>query len=134
MGAAVEREEGNVWRLRVSGVLRRSELDAAQAALRREIERTGAVNILVTLEGFRGWERGADWGDVSFATSHGDRIGRMAFAGDPRWETEALMFVGAGFRRTRVMFFPPENLAGARAWLSEKDDGPGRPPPSHGPP
>ena len=112
-------EEDPIWRLRVSGVLKKAELDSAQAMAGQEIEKAGKIKVLVILEGFQGWEKGPDWADMTFTAMHGDEIEKIAIVGDPKWETDALMFAGAGVRRTQVKFFVPGEEAPARAWLRE---------------
>ena len=119
MSATVQQEEGRTWQLRVSGLLTKNELDSVQTAARDEIQRGGKIKLLIVLDGFQGWEKGAAWGDISFAAAYGDQIEKMAIVGEPRWETEALMFVGAGIRRTPVKFFVSEQAAQARMWLAE---------------
>jgi hypothetical protein len=52
-----------------------------------------------------------------FFEAHGDQIDEIAIVADPKWETNLLMFVGSGFRRAPVKFFPESQLALARAWL-----------------
>jgi hypothetical protein len=117
MSTAIQKETGNIWQFRVSGVLKKAELDAAQAEAREQIARTGKIKVLLLLEDFQGWEKGADWGDMTFTDTYGDQIERIAIVGDPKWETETLMFIGAGFRRTAVKFFAPGEATQARAWL-----------------
>jgi hypothetical protein len=73
--------------------------------------------LLAILEDFEGWERGADWDDLDFLISHSGEIAKIAIVAEPRWETHALAFAGAGIRRAPVKFFPPEELAKARTWL-----------------
>jgi hypothetical protein len=51
--------------------------------------------LLVILEGFEGWEPGADWNDLDFILSHADKISKIAIVAEPRWETSALAFAGA---------------------------------------
>ena len=76
--------------------------------------------LLVIVENFEGWERGADCGnDLDFMISHGGKISKIAIAAEPRWETLALAFAGAGFRRAPVKFFPSAELEQARSWLAE---------------
>jgi hypothetical protein len=117
MGATIEREEGNLSVLRITGMLRKSELDAALATEARQWGVTSHVKVLVIVEDFRGWERGADWGDMTFFETHGDQIDKIAIVADPQLETDLLMFAGAGFRRAPVKFFSANQLALARAWL-----------------
>ncbi len=117
MGATIEREEGKLKVLRMTGLLRKSELDTALATEARQWGLTTRVKVLVTVENFKGWERGADWGDMTFFETHGDQIDKIAIVADPQLETDLLMFAGAGFRRAPVKIFPVNQLAPARAWL-----------------
>ncbi len=117
MGATIQQEEGNLRVLKITGLLRKSELDAALATAAGELGLKARVKVLVIVENFKGWERGADWGDVTFFEAHGDQIDKIAIVADPQLETDLLMFAGAGFRRAPVKFFPVNQLALARAWL-----------------
>jgi hypothetical protein len=105
--------------LRISGTLKRSEFGAEEKALARHIDTGSKPCLLVILENFEGWERGADWNDLDFYISHGRKIFRIAIVAEPRWEAFALAFAGAGVRRTPVKFFPPKDLDQARNWLAE---------------
>ena len=117
MGATIHQEEGNLRVLRITGLLRKSELDAALEAEAKEWGPATRVRVLIIAEEFKGWERGADWGDTSFLFAHDDQIDKIAIVADPRWETETVIFAAAGIRRAPVKFFPPDQLALARAWL-----------------
>jgi hypothetical protein len=117
MGITIEREEGNLRVLRITGLLRKSEFDAALAIEAKQWGPATRVKVLVIVENFKGWERGADWGDLTFFENHGDQIDKVAIVADPQFETDLLMFAGAGFRRAPVKFFPANQLAPARAWL-----------------
>jgi hypothetical protein len=98
---------------------KRSEFAAEQSALARQIDSGSKPRLLVILENFEGWERGADWNDLGFLISHGGKIYKIAVVAEPRWETLALAFAGAGVRRAPVKFFPPNELEQARSWLAE---------------
>jgi hypothetical protein len=117
MGATIQQETGSVRVLRITGLLRKSELDSALASEARKWGPETRVKVLVTLEDFEGWERDADWGDMTFFVSHDHQIEKIAIVADPRWETGVTMFAGAGVRRGPVKFFPTDQLAQARAWL-----------------
>jgi hypothetical protein len=106
MSATIEREEGNLRVLRITGLLRKSEFDAVLAAEANQWGPETRVKVLVILEDFKGWERGADWGDMTFFATHGDQIDKIAIVSEPKWESEILAFAGAGFRRAPVKFFP----------------------------
>lgn len=75
--------------------------------------------LLVILENFEGWERGADWNDLDFLISHSGKISKIAIVAEPRSEALALAFAGAGVRRAPVKFFPPNELEQARNWCVE---------------
>ena len=117
MGITIQQEEGNVRVLRISGLLRKSEMDAALAAEARKWGTATGLRVLVMMEGFEGFERGADWGDITFLVKHDHQVEKIAVVADRKWETDALVFAGAGFRQGQVKFFPPNQLAQARAWL-----------------
>ncbi|MCG3149114.1 MAG: hypothetical protein PCFJNLEI_02573 [Verrucomicrobiae bacterium] len=117
MPITIEDQTANVWRLRVSGVLRKSEVEAVQASALKSFEQAGAFKMLILLDQFAGWASGEDWGDVSFYFFHGDKITKIAIVGDRKWETQILMFLGAGLRRAPVKFFPDGQAVQARIWL-----------------
>lgn len=123
MGITVEHQSDNLRAdglrvLRVSGQLRKNELDSALVAEAANWGPSDHFKVLIIVTDFKGWERGANWGDMTFFETHGDRMDKIAIvADDPRWKEEFLMFVGAGLRRAPVNFFLSAQLADARAWL-----------------
>ena len=117
MAVTIEGEEGNLRVLRIRGLLRKSEWDAVLPTEARQWGPTSRVKVLVILEDFKGWERGADWGDITFFDTYGDQIDKIAIVADLQLETDLLMFAGAGFRRAPIKFFSANQLASARAWL-----------------
>ena len=119
MGVTLQQEEGNVRVLQVAGILKKSEFDAVITAEAEQWAPQTRVKLLVLAEGFQGWERNEDWGDLTFFMKHGDQIDKIAIVADPKWETELLIFAAAGFRRAPVKFFPSRQIRSARAWLVE---------------
>ena len=119
MPVQIQYQPDDIYVLRISGILKRSEFAAEQSALARQIDTGSKPRLLVILENFEGWERGADWNDLDFLISHGGKIHKIAIIAEPRWETLALAFAGAGVRRAPVKFFPPNELEQARSWLAE---------------
>jgi len=117
MGVTIQQEEGSLIVLRITGLLRKSEMDAALAAEARKWGPATRVKTLVIMEDFEGFERGADWGDITFLVKHDHQIEKIALVADRKWESDALTFAGAGFRQGQVRFFPQNQLAQARAWL-----------------
>jgi hypothetical protein len=119
MSVKIEYEADDIYVLRISGILKQSEFSAEQTAVARKIDSGSKPRLLFILENFDGWERGADWNDLDFMISHGGKISKIAIVGEPRWETLALAFAGAGVRRAPVKFFPPNELEQAKEWLAE---------------
>jgi hypothetical protein len=115
----VQYQPNDIYVLRISGILKRSEFGAEQSALARNIDAGSKPRLLVILENFEGWERGADWNDLDFMISHGGEIAKIAIVAEQRWETLALAFAGAGVRRAPVKFFAPNELEQAQTWLAE---------------
>jgi hypothetical protein len=117
MSLTVHPDAGNTHALRISGVLRKSEVDAVQTAAAKMFETVDTVKLLVIAEDFQGWEPGADWGDLSFFLNYGSRIVKIAIVADEKWKDRFLMFFGAGFRKAPVKFFTVDQQAEARTWL-----------------
>jgi hypothetical protein len=118
MSLTVHPETGNTHTLKISGLLRKSEVDAVQAAAAKIFESGHDVKLLVVAEDFQGWESGADWGDLSFFLKYGNRIVKIAIVAEEKWKDQFLMFFAAGFRKAPVQFFPASQLAEAKRWLA----------------
>jgi hypothetical protein len=119
MGAILETRSENIKVLRIDGILKKKELDAA---IYKEAQSWGPqahVALLVIAENFEGFEKNEDWGDLSFFIKHGDQIDKIAIAADPKWKDDLMIFAAAGFRRAPVEFFTLTNVTAARAWLGE---------------
>ena len=84
MSVAIEREGGNLRVLRITGPLKKSEFDAALAAEANQRGPTTRVKVLVIVKDSKGWERGANWGDVTFFETQGDRMDKIAIVADPK--------------------------------------------------
>jgi hypothetical protein len=119
MGIKVFEDNDNVYAIRVTGHLRKPELDAVQAQAAKRLLPDSRVKMLILLEDFKGWEGGEEWGDMNFYAEHGDKIIRIAIVGDLKYKDEFMMFIGAGIRSAPVEFFRYDQIAQARAWLSE---------------
>jgi len=123
MAMAMRLEGQHLLVVRIDGVLRRAELDECQRSAAKIVAEKGTVAALVLLDGFEGWERSEDWGDVSFLVEQDSNIEKIAIVGPERWRDEVLMFAGAGLRHSPVRFF--EDSGSARAWLGQAPGAPG---------
>ncbi len=117
MSVEIIDRKGHLLQIRIRGDLRKIDYDRMIQTAREVIAREGKVRVLTILDGFQGWERRADWGDVSFMMGDGENIEKMAIVGEEKWRDDALMFTAAGLRPTVIEFFSPSRLADAQEWL-----------------
>jgi hypothetical protein len=118
MGARFLGIEGDILTIKVTGRLERAELAEAQRLATEAIHEHGPVRILILTEGFQGWAKGGDWGDLSFQIVNDPFIRKMAIVGAKDWKDLALMFTGRGLRSFPIEHFPPADAAKARTWLA----------------
>jgi hypothetical protein len=118
MSISMAPEGNNVYRLEMTGLLRKADLDRSQVELVMEMRRVGSVKLLCVLKDFQGWEPHSGWNDLTFYVQHGGAIDRIAIVGDEQWRTEALMFTAAGLRRGPVQYFTGPEIEAARTWLA----------------
>lgn len=118
MSVEIESVTNNVLTIKVRGKLIQSELAAAQKSAGEIIQRLGKARLLVITENFEGWERGGDWGDVSFSARYDPLIERIAVVGDKQWEDLTVLFTSKGIRHVEIEYFETDKLAQARAWVA----------------
>ena len=58
-----------------------------------QIKEDGNTNLLVIAEGFQGWSKGGEWGDMTFMMEHDHLIDRIALIADEKWKEKILMFM-----------------------------------------
>lgn len=117
--ATLRKEPGNLYVLRIGGLVNKATVDNIQAVARRDLE-AGAkgLKVLLILQDFRGWKRGDDWGDLEFFAKYEQQIAKLAVVGESRWKDETLLFLGAGRRTGEVRYFSDSQEAAGRAWLA----------------
>jgi SpoIIAA-like len=121
--ATLKSDGDNRYRVDVGGTLARSELAKVQDAIAGEIAQVGKVRLLFVLDRFKGWEKGADWGDMTFYDQQGMNIERIAIVGEEQWRDDALMFALAGLRKAPTRYFLPSEIDGACVWLAQPSPG-----------
>jgi hypothetical protein len=109
---------GKLLQIRIRGMLKKADYDRIIQIAKEAIAREGKIRALAILEGFEGWERHEEWGDVSFMIGQGRHIEKMAIVGDEKWRDDALAFTAKGFRPTAIEFFGTSRLNEARTWVS----------------
>jgi hypothetical protein len=104
--------------IRVSGKLNQEEWVNAQKGAAETLQREGRSRVLILADNFEGWERGADWSELSGQMELDANMQRMAIVGEKKWEDLALLFSGKGVRRVNIEFFTPQQAAKAQQWLT----------------
>ena len=108
---------GPIVSAKISGELGKSEVSQMQTAALDAIRRCGKISALFILEDFHGWQREGDWGDISFMIEQDQNIAKIAVVGEEQWRDLIYAFLAKGFRNAAVEYFPPAELAKARACL-----------------
>ena len=109
---------GKLLQIKIRGVLNKADYDRIIQTAKEAIAREGKIRALYILDGFEGWERRSDWGDVSFMMDQGQHVEKMAIVGDEKWRDDALAFTAKGFRPTAIEFFVASRMNEARTWLA----------------
>jgi len=112
MPAEIIDATGKLLQIRLRGLLKKSDHDRIIKIAKEAIAREGKIRALIIADGFEGWERHEDWGDVSFMMEEGRHIEKMAIVGDEKWRDDALAFTAKGFRSTAIELFPASRGAG----------------------
>ena len=84
---------GKLVQVKIRGVLTKADHERIIRIAKEAIARDGRIRALIIVEGFEGWERREDWGDVSFMMEEGQQIEKMAIVGDEKWRDDALAAV-----------------------------------------
>ena len=113
----VNNKEG-ILTVKITGHLTQADLLATQSAAAEILRAHGESRLLFIAEDFQGWERGADWGEMSAQFELDRYAKRIAIVGEQRWKDLALLFAGKGVRRVAIEYFIPPDLDKARAWLA----------------
>ena len=109
---------GKVLQIKIRGMLKKVDHERLIQIAKEAIAREEKIRVLIRAEGFEGWERHEDWGDVSFMMGKGQRIEKMAIVGDEKWRDDVLAFTAKGLRPTAIEFFPAPHLNEAHTWLN----------------
>jgi hypothetical protein len=103
--------------VRLTGVMQLADQTTLQTRAKQWIDRGLKPRVLAVIENFQGWQKGVDWGDVTFLSTHGDDVAKIAIVGDPQWKDQAFMFLAKGLRATQIEYFAPSARAEAEAWI-----------------
>jgi hypothetical protein len=109
--------EGDVVRIRISGVMRVADLRMLQASGLELIRQGNKLRLLILLEDFQGWEQSGDWANTGFLPDQDRGLQKIAFVGDEQWRDQACAFVAQGLRPFAIEYFASSARAEAERWL-----------------
>jgi hypothetical protein len=112
----VEKEESLIT-IKISGVLKRSELAQMERVAIEAMGPGRKIKFLILTESFQGWDNKSNWEDVSFQSEYDEQIEKIAIVGEKRWQDLAEAFVGKGLRSMEIRYFTPSETAMARIWI-----------------
>jgi hypothetical protein len=118
MSTQILNNREGILTVKITGHLTQTELLTTQKEAAEILREHGESRVLFVAENFQGWERGADWGDLSAQFELDQYAKRIAIVGEQRWKDLALLFAGKGVRRVAIEYFFPPDLDKARAWLA----------------
>jgi hypothetical protein len=107
---------GEILVVHVSGKLAKADYERFVPEFERLVGLRGKLRLLFDMTGFHGWEAGALWEDVKFATKHFADIERLAMVGEKKWEQGMAAFCKP-FTTATIRYFDRANALEARQWL-----------------
>ena len=113
-----EEVHGKLLEVDLHGKLGREDYERFIPEIARMIRKYGRIRVLVTMQDFRGWDASALWEDIKWNATHFNEIERLAIVGEETWH-KWMTGVCRPFTSTEVRYFMLNELAKARAWVSE---------------
>ena len=113
-----EEVHGRLMEVDLHGKLSREDYEKFVPETERLIAEYGKIRMLITMHDFHGWDAGALWEDVKWNARHFNEIERLAVVGEMTWHKWMTGFCRP-FTTAKVRYFTHDQLADARAWLSE---------------
>ena len=113
----VELPQSGTLEVKVSGKLTAEEYEIFEPGVSKLIESVGRIKILFVMHDFHGWEIGAVWEDIKFATKHCRDIERIAMVGEKTWE-KWMTTICKPFTMSSIKYFDAGEEPAAREWLS----------------
>ncbi|MCG8587523.1 MAG: STAS/SEC14 domain-containing protein [Pirellulales bacterium] len=115
----LESSDTGVLEVKASGKLSAADYEILEPGVDSFIESQGKIKILFQMHDFHGWEVGAVWEDIKFATKHCAHISKIAMVGETTWE-KWMSVICKPFTLSSIKYFDAGEGEAARAWLAEE--------------
>ena len=109
--------EQHLLEVKASGKLSAQDYHDFEPAVERLID-AGKIKILFEMHDFHGWDLGAMWEDIKFATKHCTDVEKIAMIGDQEWE-KWMASICKPFTMSKIKYFDNGQQDEARQWLAE---------------
>ncbi len=96
--------------VKISGKLSAEDYEILEPGVEALIESSGKIKILFVMHDFHGWDLGAVWEDIKFATKHCRDIEKILMAVESKWEKWMITL-------SSIKYFEAGQEAEARQWL-----------------
>jgi len=103
--------------VRASGKLSAEDYQTLEPEVTSLIESSGKIKIQFLMHDFHGWDMGAVWEDIKFATKHCRDIEKIAMVGESAWEKWMAM-ICKPFTMSTIKYFDAGEEEAARQWLA----------------
>jgi hypothetical protein len=117
MAISFGKDPSGLYLIRLSGEFTEQDRKGLEDFGRSTLEPGGKAKVLILAEGFSGWARKGNWGDMTFMLESDPSIEKIAVVADEQWRDDMLIYLGAGLRDAMVKFFPRGQENMARTWL-----------------
>ena len=114
-----ENADAKLLEVKVSGKLSAEDYEIFEPAVEALIESAGKINVLFVMHDFHGWEMGAVWEDIKFATKHCSDIAKIAMVGEKNWE-KWMSTICKPFTMSKIEYFEAGEEPAAREWLASE--------------
>ena len=105
--------------VKASGKLSKEDYERLEPAVSELIESAGKIKILFVMHDFHGWEMGAMWEDIKFATRHCRDVEKIAMVGEKNWE-KWMAIICKPFTMSKIKYFDAGQNDAARQWLTSQ--------------
>ncbi|MGI9518853.1 MAG: STAS/SEC14 domain-containing protein [Pirellulaceae bacterium] len=112
----IETPQTATLQVTASGKLSGDDYTTFEPAVNQLIESAGKIKILFVMQDFHGWEPGAVWEDIKFATKHCRDIDKIAMVGEKDWE-RWMATICKPFTMSKIQYFEAGEQDQAQQWL-----------------
>lgn len=113
----IEHAEAKLLEVKISGKLSAEDYESLEPVVEKLIGDPGKIKILFTMHDFHGWDLGAVWEDIKFATKHCSDIDKIAMVGEKTWE-KWMATICKPFTMSSIKYFEANQVAQAHEWLA----------------